>query len=69
MRPKMDRLDWVLAAGVTAAMAVAFGLLIPKFGWLVGASLAVIVLLRAKKRRDEYSAEGDIPEQTDEREN
>lgn len=64
----MDRLDWILAAGVTAAMAAAFGLLIPKFGWLIGAALAVAALLRAKKKRDELSDSDSRPEQKNERE-
>lgn len=50
----MDRTDILLCIGVTAAFAAAFGLLIPKFGWAAGAALAIIVLIRAKKKRDEH---------------
>ena len=53
----MDRADWLLCIGVTAAFAAAFGLLIPKFGWAAGVLLAVIVLIRARKKRDELSAD------------
>ncbi len=53
----MDGLDWLLAIGVTAAAAAAFGTLIPKFGWAAGALLAVAALVRAKKKRDTLSDE------------
>ena len=53
----MDRTDWLLCIGVTAAFAAAFGLLIPKFGWAVGAGLAVIALIRARKKRNDFSAD------------
>ncbi len=49
----MDRTDLLLCIGVIAAFAVAFGLLIPKFGWAVGGGLAVIALIRAWKKRQE----------------
>ena len=52
----MDRLDWILAFGVTAAISAAFGLLIPKFGWAVGAGLAVIALIRARKKRNDVKS-------------
>ena len=48
----MDLTDWVLCAAVTGLMAFAFGMLIPKFGWLIGAALAIYALYRAKKKRD-----------------
>ena len=53
----MDRTDWLLCIGVTAAFAAAFGMLIPKFGWAVGAGLAVIALIRARKKRESISSE------------
>ncbi len=53
----MDRTDLFLCIGVTAAFAVAFGLLIPKFGWAAGVGLAIIVLIRAWKKRAELSVD------------
>ncbi len=64
----MDRLDWILAFGVTAAISAAFGLLIPKFGWLIGAALAVFALVRAKKKRDDLSARDGRPDDRNESE-
>ncbi len=51
----MDRTDWILCAAVTALMAFAFGMLIPKFGRLIGAGAAVYALYRAKRKRDELT--------------
>ncbi len=48
----MDLTDWVLCAAVTGLMAFAVGMLIPKFGWVIGAALSIYALCRAKKKRD-----------------
>ena len=48
----MDLTDCVLCAAVTGLMAFAFGMLIPKFGWPIGAALSIYALYRAKKKRD-----------------
>ena len=53
---------------MTAAVSAAFGLLIPKFGWLIGAALAVFALVRAKKKRDELSARDGHPDDRNESE-
>lgn len=51
----MDLTDWVLCAAVTALMAFAFGMLIPKFGWALGAAASIYALYRAKRKRDELT--------------
>ena len=53
----MDRTDLLLCAAVTAAFGIAFQLLIPRFGWLLGAALASLMLVRGKKKRDELTVE------------
>lgn len=53
----MDRTDWLLCAVVTAAFGIAFQLVIPRFGWILGAALALLMLARGKKKRDELTVE------------
>ena len=53
----MDLTDWLLCAAVSAAFGAAFQFLIPRKGWLLGVVLALLMLARAKKKRDELTVE------------
>lgn len=48
----MDLTDWLLSLGVAAAFGIAFGILLPPYGWIAGVLVAGIMLVRAKKKRD-----------------
>lgn len=55
----MDLTDWLLAAGFVILFAVAFGLLLPPYGYPAGALLGAFLIYRAKRRRDELKERGD----------
>lgn len=47
----MDWIDWLLAIALTALASVMFGLLLPPYGYVVGALGGGFLAWRALKRR------------------
>lgn len=53
----MDWIDWVLAIVFLIIAALMLGLLLPPYGYLVGAVLGAYIIYAAKKNRDRLKAE------------
>lgn len=53
LRMRMNWIDWLLGIGLVALIAVAFGLLLPPYGYIGGALIGVFLTWRALKQRRE----------------
>ena len=49
----MDFFDWLLAIGLVALITVAFGLLLPPYGYIGGALIGAFLAWRALRQRRE----------------
>ena len=49
----MDFIDWLLAFGLVALITVAFGLLLPPYGFIGGALIGAFLAWRALRQRRE----------------
>jgi uncharacterized integral membrane protein len=52
-RMRMNWIDWLLGIALVALIAVAFGLLLPPYGYIGGALIGVFLAWRALKQRRE----------------
>lgn len=65
----MNWLDWLLVVAFTAVLAFIASLLLPAYGWPLGAIAGLALLYLAKKRRDGVFAAADkdqsVPQEAD----
>lgn len=55
----MNWLDWLLAVGFTALLAIIADLFLPPYGWVLGALAGLGLLYLAKTRRDAAYADSE----------